>query len=317
VNVPLGLFALGLLLRGYRPAALPTRHTRIDYAGALVLVGGVVPLLLALSIGGHELAWTSPVLLGLLAASAALLTLLVRVETRAPEPILPLALVRSRAVGIPTLGMLFLSGGIFATALSTPLFVQGVIGSSATSSGGVLAPMMLAFVAASVLLGQLIARVPRYRAVGVLGLLGAAAGAWLMAGMGIDTDYATVARNLVVVGFGLGGALAAFAITTQNAVPIAQMGVATALGTSGRAMGSTVASAAFGSLLAARLGTQALTPAVLAAALHDTFTAAGIVLCIGAMLAILVKEAPPRRSQPRDAPSAHAADHGVMTISPG
>jgi MFS family permease len=175
------------------------------------------------------------------------------------------------------------------------LFVQGVIGSSATRSGSVLAPMMLAFVVGSVLIGQLIARVPRYRAIGMLGLLGGAAGAWLMAGMGPDTDSTTVARNLAVVGFGLGGALSAFAIATQNAVPIAQMGVATALGTSGRAIGSTLASAAFGSLLAARLGSDSASPALLAAALRDTFTAAALVLCLGAVVVLLLKEAPLRK----------------------
>jgi EmrB/QacA subfamily drug resistance transporter len=296
LNLPLGLFALGLLLRGYRPVVLWTQRPRLDYPGAATLVGGLVPLLVALSLGGHELAWTSPVLLGLLGASAVLLALFVRAETRAAEPILPFGLVRSRAVGIPTLGMLFLSGGLFATSLFTPLFVQGVIGSSATRSGSVLAPMMLAFVAGSVLLGQVIARVPRYRAIGMLGLLGAAAGAWLMAGMGLDTDYATVARNLVVVGFGLGSALSAFAIATQNAVPVAQMGVATALGASGRAIGSTLASAGFGSLLAARLGAGAASPVMLAAALRDTFSAAAILLCLGAVVVLLLlKEAPLRQ----------------------
>jgi MFS family permease len=199
--------------------------------------------------------------------------------------------------------MLFVSGGVFVTSLLTPLFVQGVIGASATRSGSVLAPMTLAFVAGSVLTGQLIARLPRYRAIGILGLLLGAGGVWLMAGMGSETDYATVARNLVLVGFGLGGALSGFAIATQNAVPIAQMGVATALGTSGRAIGSTLASAGFGSLLVARLGTDSLSSLVLAAALRDTFTAAAVLLGFGAALTLLLKEAPPRQFGPAGASS--------------
>ena len=72
--------------------------------------------------------------------------------------------------------MLFMSTALFATSLFTPLFVQGVIGSSATQSGTVLAPMMLAFVGASVLIGQLLARVGRYLLVGLGGLLLAAIG---------------------------------------------------------------------------------------------------------------------------------------------
>jgi len=288
LNLPLGLVALVLLVTAYRPGALPLtmRKRRLDYAGAATLVTGLAPLLVALSLGGHELTWTSPLLIGLFAFGVAMLVAFVRIERSASEPILPLTLVRSRGVGIPTLGMLFLSGGLFATSLFTPLFVQGVIGSSATRSGSVVAPMMLAFVAGSVVIGQLIARVPRYRVVGVLGLVAAATGEWLMSGMGVDTDYATVARNLVVVGFGLGTALSAFAIASQNAVDVAQMGVATGLGTSGRAIGATLGSAGFGSLLVARVGADTASPQVLAGALHDTFFAAVLVLLIGAVLVL-------------------------------
>ena len=288
LNLPVGLVALVLLVTAYRPGALPLtmRKRRLDYAGAATLVAGLTPLLMALSLGGHELAWTSPLLLGLLAVSVAMLLAFVRIERGVPEPILPLALVRSRGVGIPTVGMLFLSAGLFATSLFTPLFVQGVIGSSATRSGSVVAPMMLAFVTGSVVIGQLIARVPHYRVVGVLGLIAAATGEWLMSGMGVDTDYATVARNLVVVGFGLGTALSAFAIASQNAVEVAQMGVATGLATSGRAIGATLGSAGFGSLLVARIGADTVSPQVLAGALHDTFFAAVLVLLIGAVLVL-------------------------------
>jgi EmrB/QacA subfamily drug resistance transporter len=288
LNLPLGVIALVLLVTAYHPAALPLTigKRRVDYAGAATLVAGLAPLLIALSLGGHELAWTSPLLLGLLAFSVTMLLAFVHIERVVPEPILPLALVRSRGVGIPTLGMLFLSTGLFATSLFTPLFVQGVIGSSATRSGSVIAPMMLAFVVASVVIGQLIARMPRYRTVGVVGLIAAAAGEWLMSGMGVDTDYATVARNLVIVGFGLGTALSAFAIASQNAVEVAQMGVATGLGASGRAIGATLGSAVFGSLLVARIGAGTVSPQVLAGALHDTYVAAVLVLLIGAVLVL-------------------------------
>jgi MFS family permease len=164
-----------------------------------------------------------------------------------------------------------------------------------------MAPMMVAFVAGSVVIGQLIARVPRYRVVGVFGLLLAAMGEWLMASMGPETGYAIVARNLLLVGFGLGGALSAFAIATQNAVPIAQMGVATALGTSGRAIGSTLASAAFGSLLAARLAGATTSSDVLAFALRDTFFATMLMLSLGAVIVLLLEETPLRAYAPAPA----------------
>ena len=63
----------------------------------------------------------------------------------------------------------------------------------------------------------------------------------------------------------------------------------------GRAIGSTLASAGFGSLLAARLGAEASSPVTLAAALRDTFTAAAILLCLGAVVVLLLEEAPLRQ----------------------
>ena len=123
-----------------------------------------------------------------------------------------------------------------------------------------------------------------------MGLLLAASGQLLMAGMGPQTTYPVVARNLVVIGFGLGSALAAFVVAGQNAVPIALMGVATALGTFARATGATLGSAGFGSLLAARAGDAAgLTPLTLADALHDTFLASVGALLIGAVLVMLLR----------------------------
>jgi EmrB/QacA subfamily drug resistance transporter len=287
VNVPIGILALLLVWRTYTPVVAPAQRPRIDYLGFTTLVLGVTPLLLALSLGGHEVAWTSPLLIGLLLASAVFLFIFVRIEMRAEQPVLPLGMLRSRSVGIASLGMVFTAGTLFATALFTPLFVQVVIGSSATSSGGVLAPMMLSFVLASVLVGQFLARVPQYRLVGMAGLGLAATGQLLMAGMGPDTDYTVVARNLVVTGFGIGSALAAFVVASQNAVPVAMMGVATALGAFARASGSTLASAGFGSLLAARLpGT--LTPITLSSALHDTFLTSFVMLCVGVLLVLLL-----------------------------
>ena len=161
----------------------------------------------------------------LLVLSGVLLAAFVWIEWRAPEPIVPLGLLGSRGVGIPTLGMACMAAGLFATSLFTPLFLQGVAGQSATRSGSVLTPMMLSWVVASVLVGQLIARLGQTRPTAVGGMAVAAFGLWLMAGMGPQTDYAVVARNLVMVGLGLGSALSSFAVAAQNAVPVHQTGV--------------------------------------------------------------------------------------------
>jgi EmrB/QacA subfamily drug resistance transporter len=285
LNLPVGAVALALVAIMFKPQKSTAQQQILDYLGGATLILGAAPLLLALSLGGHELAWTSPALLTLVAAGVVLLVLFARIEMRASQPVLPLNLLASRSVGISSMGMVFMSATLFATALFTPLFVQSVIGASATGSGSVLAPMMLAFVLASIVAGQVLARFPRYRLVGLAGLLLAAAGQLLMAGMGASTDYLVVARNLVVIGFGLGSALAAFVVAGQNAVPLTLMGVATALGTFARATGATLSSAMFGSLLAFRMTLSN----DLGGALHDTFLVSAVTVAIGALLVLLLR----------------------------
>src|SRR5438105_4778791 len=221
VNLPVGGLALLLVWRNLHAQSASAQRPQLDYLGGAALVAGVSPLLLALSLGGRELAWTSPFLLGLVVLGVILLGVFVRVELRAADPVIPLGVLGSRSVGIATLGLVFVSAALLATSLFTPLFVQRVMGSTATQSGSVLAPMSLAFVSASIIAGQILARSPRYRLVGLVGLLLAASGQLLMAGMGPQTTYLVVARNLVVTGFGLGTALAALVVAGQNAVPVA------------------------------------------------------------------------------------------------
>jgi EmrB/QacA subfamily drug resistance transporter len=314
VNLPLGAAAAAVLVVAYpvRGAAAAGTRPRVDYAGAITLVGGAGALLLALSLGGRDPAWTSPTLLGLALAGLGLLILFARVEARATDPIIPLRLLRSRAVGLPTLGMALMAVGLFGATLFVPLFAQGVRGHTAAGSGSVVAPLMVAFVAASVMVGQLIARLGRYRFAGVGGLALAALGLALLAAMGPGTGDGDVVRNLVVTGFGLGGALAAFAIANQSAVPLHQVGVSTALGSFARAVGGTFGSAGLGAVLAARVATPngALPgPEPLAAALQSVFVAAALVALLGAALALFVAEAPLRGAAPREAgtPSRSAA----------
>ena len=104
-----------------------------------------------------------------------------------------------------------------------------------------------------------------------------------------------VARNLVIVGLGLGAALAAFVVAAQNAVPVEQVGVATALNTFARALGGTLTSAALGGVLTADLrgGSAGLADSqMLSAALSHTFASAGAIVGLGALVALLARELP-------------------------
>src|SRR5207244_2190276 len=121
-------------------------------------------LLLGLVWGGRDYPWGSAQVLGVLGASAVLIGLFAVWEWRgAGEPILPFELLRSSTVASSVFCMALVGAAMFGTITYVPLFVQGVIGTSATSSGVVLTPFMLGAVATSILSGQLVSRVGRYK----------------------------------------------------------------------------------------------------------------------------------------------------------
>ena len=142
--------------------------------------------------------------------------------------------------------------GMFGTILFIPLFIQGVIGTNATQSGTVLMPMMIVNIVSSIVGGQVISKTGRYKLVGLFGLSVMTVGLFLLSGMGPDTDYVVVVRNMVIVGLGMGPAMPVFTLAAQNAVKMSQLGVVTSLTQFARSIGATIGVAIFGSLLTNR-----------------------------------------------------------------
>jgi EmrB/QacA subfamily drug resistance transporter len=252
VNLPVGLVALTVLWFSFPNIRPVARERRIDFLGAATLVLGVVPLLLALSWGGNEYPWSSPQIIGLFVVGVVMLVVFGLVETRASEPIIPLSLFRNRIVSVSVLALTLMAMGMFGTILFIPLFIQGVIGTTATQSGTVLMPMMIVMITSSIVGGQIISKTGRYKMIGVFGMCLMAVGLFLLSGMGPETDYLTVVRNMIVVGLGMGPTMPVFTLAAQNAVKMSQLGVVTALTQFSRSIGSTLGVAIFGSLLTNR-----------------------------------------------------------------
>src|SRR6266568_1854811 len=263
VNLPVGLIALTVLWFSFPNIRPVVRERRIDFLGAATLVLGVVPLLLALSWGGNEYPWGSPQIIGLFTVGAVMLIVFGLVETRASEPIIPLSLFRNRIVTVSVIALSLMAMGMFGTILFIPLFIQGVIGTTATQSGTVLMPMMIVMIVSSIVGGQIISKTGRYKMIGVFGMCLMAVGLFLLSGMGPETDYLTVVRNMLVVGLGMGPTMPVFTLAAQNAVKMNQLGVVTALTQFSRSIGSTLGVAIFGSLLTNRFAPsfQAALPA--------------------------------------------------------
>jgi MFS family permease len=291
---------------------MPRRATRhehsVDWLGGGLLAAGTAFLLLGLVWGGTEYPWGSPEVLGAIAASLVLLATFGLVERRVPEPILPFDLMRNPIVSASVVCVGLIGMAMFGTIAFVPLFVQGVIGTSATSSGVVLTPFMLGAVTTSILSGQIVSRTGRYRPMVVIGPIVLTVGMLLLWQMGPETTNAEAARNMVVAGVGLGMMMQMFVLSVQNAVPMRSMGVATALTQFGRSIGATLGVTLMGVIVnqglpqAARgqgVAVHRLPPAAreqLASAIHPAFLAAAFVTAIVFVVAVVwVKEQPLRR----------------------
>ncbi len=253
INVPIGLAAVAALYFFY-PTVQPSARgrVRIDVLGATTLMLAVVPLLLALSWGGREYAWSSPIVVSAIVMSALMAALFLWVEHRATEPIIPPALFRHSVVTVTILATMLTSAGMYGTLLFVPLFIQAVLGTGAMQSGAVLTPMMVSMVLSSLAAGQVIARVGKYRVLAIVGVAIATVGMGLLATMGSEVSYGKIVRNMVVLGFGLGVTMPIFPLAVQNAVPHEIVGVASSASQFFRSMGGALGSAVFGALLANR-----------------------------------------------------------------
>jgi hypothetical protein len=232
------------------------REHSIDYPGTVLLSAGTVALLLAAVRGGQNAPWGSFEIVGLLAGGAALVLAFLAVELRAAEPILPLVLFRSSIFSVANAAALVIGAVLYGALIYIPLFVQGVIGGSATNSGVVLIPLSLGWVAMSILSGQLISRTGRYRVFPIAGSLFLVVGFWLLTRLRSDASSLTATRDMLVIGLGLGLMYQTYVLAVQNAVPAREMGIATSSVQFSRSIGGTFGVAILGGILSVRLRSE-------------------------------------------------------------
>lgn len=248
VNMPIG--AIAIVTAGFvMPKTLRRRQHTIDYIGAAALVAFAVPLLLAFSWAGTQYAWNSWQVILMFAIAVVMLVVFTVIELRASEPIISPRLFKNSIFLVSTIAMFLMSAGMFGAILYLPLFVQAVTGNSATNSGLVLTPMMLGFMFSSIVGGQILSRIGRYKILAIYGFVVAAIGMFLLSRMEATTGNGQVSLNMVVLGLGLGVMMSLFTIVVQNAFPFRQLGEVTAGLTFFRSIGSTIGVAVMGTIM--------------------------------------------------------------------
>jgi EmrB/QacA subfamily drug resistance transporter len=316
INLPLGAAALLMTNRALLRLPRHERPHRLDMLGAALMVAAAVALLLALSWGGSRFRWASPQILGLVGLSALLWMLFVRRLLTAPEPFIPLSMVREPVVGAIVIAGFFGIGTVIGLSIFMPLYIELVLGQSASASGLVLIAFMGGATIGSLVAGRLLSRLDHYKRVPMAGLpLGIATLAILA--IWPDTfSVAEVAGLLVVGGLGMGTMYPTTTVIIQNAVPQYQLGVATGTLNFFRQLGGALVVAVFGAIVLGGFDVHASGPLVLqrlsdaggaadfAQPFRFVFIAAAGFLAAAFVAVLCIAERPLRGPAVRPAPAA-------------
>ena len=252
VNVPVGALAIAAVALTMPKVAHKASWRDIDFLGAFTLATGLVPLLVALSITrDHDI--FSPEVLGLLLVAAVVLVGFFFIERRTPHPMVPFTLFRNRTFSVSVITGFFVAFGMFGAITYVALIYQGVLGIPATNSGLLITPLMVGLIGSSIVTGQLMTRIPRYRYLGTVGITVMGIGLWLLGQVTTSTEQVEVVRDLVLVGIGLGTTMPLYLNAVQSALPREYLGVSSSQMQFWRNIGGTVGIAILGAVLSHEL----------------------------------------------------------------
>lgn len=297
LNLPVGLAALLLTLR-YVPESRAPRARRPDPVGQLLVIALFGALTYAI-IEAPE-SGAGPVLPFALIAVAALLALL-RYEPRRAEPLIDLRFFRSApfsgATVIAISAFAALGGFLF---LST-LYLQNVRGLDALHAGLWMLPMALPMFLCAPLSGRLVgSRGPRVSLL-VAGAAMTASGV-LFAAFEAETSNTTLLLGYALFGIGFGFVNAPITNTAVSGMPRAQAGVAAAVASTSRQLGSTLGVAVIGAVLASGIGSSSYRRTFVTAARPGWWILAGCGLAV-LVLGLLTSGRWARRTAERTAAS--------------
>jgi EmrB/QacA subfamily drug resistance transporter len=254
VNVPIGIvaFVVVSIVLQVRTGQI---KRKIDYVGAALVAAGASALLLVAEWGGKNYAWSSPTIVGLIAAGVGLLAFFVFWEAKvASEPIIPMYLFRNSVFTIANVIAFTLGTAMMGSLIYISLYLQLVVGYSPTMAGLAILPMMLGIMPASIIGGRIISKIGSYRPFPIAGSAIATIGMVLMSRLNEHTSALERGVFMFVLGLGLGLVMPVLTLAVQNALPFKDIGTGTSSNLFFRNMGGSFGTAVFGAILTNRLG---------------------------------------------------------------
>jgi len=254
INVPVGV--LGVL--GARLFIDETRdrsrEQRLDVPGLLASGIGLFALTYGLIETNHH-AWTSTVVVSMLAVTAVALAAFVLLERHQRLPMFDLSLFRNATFAGANLAMLLVGLAMFGVFFFNSLFIQNILGFSAIQTGATFLPMTVLIILVAPVAGRLSDRFGARWLIGV-GMTLVAFSLLLFGRLDAQSTFWSVLPGLLVGGFGMAITMAPTTAAAMGSVPVDKAGVGSAVINSMRQVGGSIGIAVMGALVATQLNVQ-------------------------------------------------------------
>lgn len=281
VCVPLAVVALVVLQR-YLHVTTRRRRVQLDLLGALLITLAASLPLLWVSFAGDAFAWLSWQTVATWVAVLALGATAVRVESRHPEPMIPLSVVTDRTTALAIVGSVSVGIAMFGGSVFLGQYFQVAGGHSPTTAGLLGMPLMLGSLLGTVASGQLITRTGRWKPFLVAGSLTLALGLGLLSLVDHTTAEAFTMVAMAIMGLGMGMLLQNYVLAVQNTVGVEKIGAASSSVMFFRSLGGTIGVSVLGAVLAAQVRAD-VTPRLEALGVPAGGGAGGSLLDVGSL----------------------------------
>lgn len=255
LNLPLGVVTIVAIMVFLR---LPSKQQtfRVDWLGTITMSIATAALVLFVTWGGRDFAWTSPVILGLIATTVIFAVLFVLVELKVKDPLISMELFKNRNFVLTTLAGLAVGIMMFGALAYLPTYLQMVHRLSPTAAGLMMIPMMGGMIITSTLVGNWVTRTGKYKIYPLVGQVIITIAMVLLSTLNSGDSLIKVGIYFAIFGIGLGSTMQILVLIVQNSFPITKVGTATGTNNFFRQVGGSLGSALVGSIFLSGLTSQ-------------------------------------------------------------
>lgn len=253
MNIPLGLIAIAIAAIVLQIPKREYPPFKWDYLGTFFMIVATVSLILFTTWGGSQYEWSDPIIIGLIITTIVAAIVLVIVELKVSNPLIPMSFFKNRNFAVTTAAGLVLGITMFGILGYLPTYMQMVKGISATEAGYMMIPMMVGMMGFSIWSGARISKVGTYRSYPIVGMIITLISLFLFHQLNVDMPLWQIGAMLFILGMGLGLAMQVLVLVVQNTMPMEVVGSATAVNNFFRQIGSSLGSALVGGIFVGNL----------------------------------------------------------------